>query len=178
MSLLVSEEPGEAERLADELEAVHRRRRELTAAAIDEARRRRGGHVEAAPGPVRSLVRNDAWEPGLIGLVAGRLADELARPVAVVSAAEDELRGSVRAPADFHVAAALEACAPHLTKHGGHAAAGGFSLDAGAWEAFEHAFAALPRPFPAGAAGGAAAPRHPRGRPGPAGGASRLAARR
>jgi single-stranded-DNA-specific exonuclease len=55
----------------------------------------------------------------------------------------------VRAPVDFHVAAALEACHDHLTKRGGHAGAGGFSLLPGSWEAFSAAFAALPRPFPA-----------------------------
>jgi single-stranded-DNA-specific exonuclease len=60
----------------------------------------------------------------------------------------DELRGSVRAPADFHVALALAECAPHLTKRGGHAGAGGFSLRPDAWDAFAAAFAAVARPFP------------------------------
>lgn len=147
MGLLVSEDAAEAERLAGELEAVHRRRRELTATALAEARRIAAERGRSMGGNGPLVLRNDAWEPGLIGLVAGRLADELARPVAVVSAAGDELRGSVRAPADFHAAAALEACAAHLTKRGGHAAAGGFSLAPAAWEAFEHAFRSLPRPF-------------------------------
>lgn len=151
MGLLVSDDPVEAQRLADELETVHRRRRELTVAALDEARRAVADGVGAADGRGPLVVRNDAWEPGLIGLLAGRLADELSRPVAVVSAVEDELRGSVRAPTDFHVAAALEACAPYLTKRGGHAAAGGFSLVTDAWDGFEQAFQALPRPFPVGA---------------------------
>jgi len=61
---------------------------------------------------------------------------------------DDELRGSVRAPADFHVALALEACAPLLLKRGGHPAAGGFSVRASDWDAFAAAFSALPRPFP------------------------------
>jgi single-stranded-DNA-specific exonuclease len=60
----------------------------------------------------------------------------------------DEVRGSVRAPADFHVAAALEACAALLTKRGGHAAAGGFSLLPGSWADFSAIFAGLSRPFP------------------------------
>jgi single-stranded-DNA-specific exonuclease len=63
----------------------------------------------------------------------------------------DEVRGSVRGPADFHVAAALEACAALLTKRGGHAAAGGFSLLPESWADFSVAFAALSRPFPADA---------------------------
>jgi single-stranded-DNA-specific exonuclease len=155
MSLLVEEEPAEAERLADELEAVGRRRRELTSTALAEAR----GLVDPADsgaGPL--LLRKDDWAPGLIGLVAGRLADELGRPVAAVTAVGEELRGSVRAPADFHVAAALEACAGELTKRGGHAGAGGFSLLPDSWGRFEGAFRALPRPYPL-EVGGALTPR-------------------
>jgi single-stranded-DNA-specific exonuclease len=80
--------------------------------------------------------------------VAGRLADALARPVGAATLVGDEVRGSIRAPADFHVAAALEACDGLLTKRGGHAAAGGFSLLPETWPAFVTAFAALTRPFP------------------------------
>lgn len=149
MGLLVEEDAERAERMADELEEVHRRRRELTAAAIAEARAAvaAADGVSGGQGPL--ALRNDDWEPGLIGLIAGRLADDLGRPVAIVSAAPGELRGSVRAPDDFHVAAALEACAAHLTKRGGHAGAGGFSLDPAGWGSFVDAFEALPRPYPA-----------------------------
>ena len=145
MSLLVEEDAAEAERLAEELAAVGRRRRELTTVALAEARTLADG-ADGAPGPL--LLRKDDWAPGLVGLVAGRLADELGRPVAVVTAVGDELRGSVRAPIDFHVAAALEACAAHLTKRGGHAGAGGFSLLPAAWETFRDAFGALPPRYP------------------------------
>ena len=147
ISLMLEDDAARAEQLAAELEEVHLRRRELTVAAVDEARALIGDDDDTRP----LVVRGD-WPPGLIGLVAGRLCDALARPVAVVTSLEDELRGSVRAPADFHVGAALEACAAHLAKRGGHAAAGGFSLPSGAWDAFREAFAALPRPFPAGSA--------------------------
>jgi single-stranded-DNA-specific exonuclease len=147
LRLLVSDDEEEAARLIAELDSVHERRRELTSAALAEARALADGHA-GAQGPV--LLRKDSWAPGVIGLVAGRLADELARPVGVVCAVEDELRGSVRAPADFHVASALEACAGLLTKRGGHAAAGGFSLMEGNWIAFQAAFATLPRPYPPG----------------------------
>jgi single-stranded-DNA-specific exonuclease len=142
--LLLEGEPAVAERLAEELEAVGARRRELTTAALEEAQRQ----VDGLPGEMPLLVRGDAWAPGIIGLVAGRLCEALARPVAAVALVGDELRGSVRAPADFHVALALAECAAHLTKRGGHAGAGGFSLRPEAWEGFAAAFAALARPFP------------------------------
>ncbi len=102
----------------------------------------------AAPGDGPLAIAGEAWAPGVLGLVANRLVESLGRPVAVAAPVDDELRGSVRGPADFHVALALEACAPHLLKRGGHPAAGGFSLRRVDWPAFVAAFAALPRPFP------------------------------
>jgi single-stranded-DNA-specific exonuclease len=144
LSLLLEEDPERAEQLATELEEVHERRREMTKTAVDAARLL----ADASPGVAPLLIRDDSWSPGLVGLVAGRLADALARPVGAATLVGDELRGSIRAPTDFHVAAALEACDALLTKRGGHAAAGGFSLLPEAWPAFVTAFAALTRPFP------------------------------
>lgn len=143
IELLLESDQTRAEALASELEAVHEQRRELTTLAIETGR----SLAAAVSGTAPLVIRDDAWQPGLVGLVAGRLADELARPVVAATLIGEEVRGSVRAPADFHVAAALEACAEHLTKRGGHAAAGGFSLLAPAWDAFVAAFSGLPRPF-------------------------------
>ena len=144
MQLLLEEDPMRAEALANDLELVHERRRTMTTEAIEAAR----VLADASPGTAPLLVRDDSWVPGLVGLVAGRLADSLARPVVAATLVGEEVRGSVRAPADFHVAAALEACRAHLTKRGGHAAAGGFSVLPQDWDAFMAAFSALPRPFP------------------------------
>ena len=143
MSLLLETDVARAEALADELEQVHLQRREMTTVALDAAR------LLAAelPGASPLVVRDDAWAPGLLGLVAGRLCDELARPVAAAALVGDEVRGSVRAPIDFHVGAALEACGSHLTKRGGHAAAGGFSVLPSSWDAFQASFDGLPRPL-------------------------------
>lgn len=144
IALLLEEDPDRAMAMADEIESVHERRRELTRSAIEVGRRL----ADAVPGERPLLIRHDEWAPGLLGLVAGRLADALARPVGAAAVVGDEIRGSIRAPADFNVAAALDACGTHLTKRGGHAAAGGFSLRPSSWEAFVAAFAALGRPFP------------------------------
>ena len=154
ITLMLEDDAARAEILADQLEIVHERRRELTKAAVGAARTL--VELETGTGPL--LVRDDGWAPGLIGLVAGRLADSLARPVAAATLVGDEVRGSVRAPSDFHVVAALDACSALLTKRGGHAAAGGFSLLPGAWAEFSAAFAALSRPFPLNAAAEAERP--------------------
>jgi single-stranded-DNA-specific exonuclease len=154
IGLMLEEDAARAEALAEELETIHERRRELTKTAVEAARLL----ADASPGVSPLLVRDDSWSPGLVGLVAGRLADTLARPVGAATLVGDELRGSVRAPVDFHVAAALEACAAHLTKRGGHAAAGGFSLLPSAWTDFVAAFGALSRPYPTNAAAEAQRP--------------------
>ena len=145
ISLLLEDDPAAAERIAEELELVHLERRAITSATIDEARLLAA--ESSGDGPLALL--GDNWAPGVLGLVANRLVESLGRPVAVAAPVEDELRGSVRGPADFHVALALEACAPLLLKRGGHPAAGGFSLRRADWPAFVAAFGALPRPFPA-----------------------------
>ena len=155
IALLLEEDAAACERLAEELEEVHRRRRDLTSTAVAEARTM----VEGLHGSGPIALRHDDWAPGIVGLIAGRLADQLERPVAVAAPAGDELRGSIRGPVDFHAAAALEACASFLTKRGGHAAAGGFSLPPTTWDAFVNAFQALPRPFPPSTAGVAPAGR-------------------
>jgi single-stranded-DNA-specific exonuclease len=146
ISLLLAEDPAEAERIADELEAVNRARRSLTTAAVAQAQEL----VSAMTGEGPLAIRHEDWAPGIVGLIAGRLADRLNRPVAVAAPVGTELRGSVRAPVDFHAAAALEACADVLSKRGGHAGAGGFSVAADGWDAFAERFSALPRPFPPG----------------------------
>jgi single-stranded-DNA-specific exonuclease len=148
MRLMLEEDPKRAEELAVELEEVHERRRDLTRAAVETARRL----ADERHGDAPLVLRDDGWAPGLVGLVAGRLADALARPVAAATLVGDEIRGSVRAPVDFHVASALEACATHLAKRGGHAAAGGFSVHPDRWAGFVAAFEALFRPFPPGSA--------------------------
>jgi single-stranded-DNA-specific exonuclease len=148
LDLLVATDPDHADVLLAELEAVHRRRQELTREAIARARELSAGI--AGSGPL--VVRDDAWPAGLLGLVAGRLADELARPVAAATLVESEIRGSIRAPVDFDVTVALDACGAYLSKRGGHRVAGGFSADPARWPAFVAAWEALPRPLPEDAA--------------------------
>jgi single-stranded-DNA-specific exonuclease len=148
LDLLVATDSDVAASLLAELEVVHARRQELTREAVARARELTAG----IPGRHPLAIRDDAWPAGLLGLVAGRLADELARPVAAATLVESEVRGSIRAPADFDVTVALEACGTYLVKRGGHRAAGGFSGDPATWDRFVAAWQALPRPLPEGAA--------------------------
>ena len=84
------------------------------------------------------IVQPD-WHHGVIGIVASRLVDRYGVPVFIATYEEDpeNLRGSARGIAEFHVFKALEFSGDLLGKFGGHQAAGGFSLLAKNLEAFQ-----------------------------------------
>jgi single-stranded-DNA-specific exonuclease len=158
-TLLLAEDRTEAEALADEIDAANRERREITKTAVAEARAALGvalGPVapldgDAAPPavptelPAALLIRGE-WPVGIIGLVAGRLAEDLGRPSVVVTFADEGagiLRGSCRSPKGFNLAEALIACADLLDRHGGHAAAAGFDISIDHWAEFQTRFLSL-----------------------------------
>lgn len=119
--LLLAADAAEAEALAATLEAANRSRRELTATALGEAREAVGADP-AAP----LVVVAGAWPVGVIGLVAGRLAEELGRAAIVVSTAAEPWRASARGDGvGLDLAAAFEACDDLLERHGGHPQAAG-----------------------------------------------------
>lgn len=146
--LLLADDPDEIVTLTAEVEAANDLRRELMAQAIAEAR----AIVEAAgPGEGVLLLRGP-WSVGIIGLVAGRLAEEHGRPTVVVSTAVTPWRASARSAGGFDLAAAFAACGHLLERHGGHPAAAGCHLDPDRYEAFQAALAVMET-----TAGGAAA---------------------
>jgi single-stranded-DNA-specific exonuclease len=119
-ALLLSSDPEEAQRLAAQLEVANRQRRDLTAVAMAEAREVMS---ERADDPF--VVITGDWSVGIIGLVAGRLAEQLGRPVLVLSSAVTPWRGSARSAGGVDLAAALDSCHDLLERHGGHPAAAG-----------------------------------------------------
>ena len=135
--LLLAESDTEAKALARELEEANLDRRELTERTIAEAREALAGDGRAAV-----LLRGD-WPVGIIGLVAGRLAEDLRRPAVVFSTGLHPWRASARSPEGFDLAAALGACADLLERFGGHPAAAGCTLLPEAYDAFAERFIAL-----------------------------------
>jgi single-stranded-DNA-specific exonuclease len=165
-ALLLAEDREEADALAAEIDAANRERRELTKTAVAEAWAVLGlatGPETAAPPettalaepptqplalaalPAALLIRGD-WPVGIIGLVAGRLAEDLSRPTVVVTFADEAagiLRGSCRSPKGFNLAKALIDCGDLLDRHGGHAAAAGFDISVDRWPEFQSRFLRL-----------------------------------
>ena len=108
---------------------MNRQRRELCDAIEAEALA-----LVEADGPNRApflLVAQGHWHHGVIGIVASRLVERFALPVALLAGEGNGLlRASVRAPRGFAVDRALAACSELLERHGGHPAAGGFTVRA------------------------------------------------
>jgi single-stranded-DNA-specific exonuclease len=129
VDLLTTDDREQALELARQCEQLNRQRRDLCDAIEAEARA-----LVDADGEQRSpflLLAQTHWHHGVIGIVAARLVDHFGLPVALLASEGDgRLRASVRAPRGFAVDAALQSCSDLLERHGGHPAAGGFTVRA------------------------------------------------
>jgi single-stranded-DNA-specific exonuclease len=137
--LLMTDDPAEAAELAASLQAANLVRRDLTKTAISEAQ----AALAADPGDAAATVVVGDWPVGVIGLVAGRLADERGRPAVVGTNLDGIIRASCRSAAGFDLAAALADCSDLFIRHGGHPGAAGFELTADRWDAFRERFLVL-----------------------------------
>ena len=132
-ALLLTEDPAAAAVHAAALDAANLVRRDVSRASVDEAR----VVLEADGGANgRAILVRGAWPVGIIGLVAGRLAEDAGLPAVVATQVGEHLRASCRAPAGYDLAAALQACSDLLVRHGGHRGAAGFEMAPRNWDAF------------------------------------------
>jgi single-stranded-DNA-specific exonuclease len=160
--LLLAEDRAAADTLAAEIDQANLDRREMTRTALAEARGALGllppgegtdAAVETALPPALLIVGE--WPVGIIGLVAGRLAEDTGRAAIVATVTDPDaglMRGSCRAPAGFGLAEALIQCADLLVRHGGHSGAAGFDIEKARWPEFAARFTAiaLERDLPSG----------------------------
>jgi single-stranded-DNA-specific exonuclease len=89
-----------------------------------------------------TVVYNESWHKGVIGIVASRLTETYYRPTLVFTKSGDKLAASARSVKDFDVYNALEACAEHLEQFGGHMYAAGLTLKEEQYEGFRAKFEA------------------------------------
>ena len=106
-------------RLLDEL---NRKRQSLT--------RQLSARAEEIIDPTAPIIiaADAAFQSGIVGLVASRLAEKHYRPTIVMELGEHESRGSCRSIPEFHITDALDQVADLLVRHGGHAQAAGFTI--------------------------------------------------
>jgi single-stranded-DNA-specific exonuclease len=124
--LLLADDHGAAQQLAENLNQANRRRQELTK-EIQASARQQVEQLGKATNPIVVLDGAD-YPAGLVGLVAARLVEELGRPVLMLERGEEQSRGSARSVPGFSIIDALTACEDLFVRFGGHTAAAGFTI--------------------------------------------------
>jgi single-stranded-DNA-specific exonuclease len=123
--LLTTTDVRRAGELAQQLNVQNRQRQELTRKIQEEA------EIivlsEDADSPLLFAVHPD-FNSGVVGLAAARLVETYYRPAVVGQMLEETTRCSCRSIPEFHITQALDQCKDLLIRHGGHAAAAGFSV--------------------------------------------------
>lgn len=125
-NLLAAADAAQSTKLALELQELNVLRQDKTREAQDMIRER----LEAEQRQDSPLIfaSDPNFQPGIVGLVAGRLVEEYYRPAVVMELGEDESRASCRSIPQFDITRALDQCADLLVRHGGHAQAAGFTV--------------------------------------------------
>lgn len=125
LELLLTEDPMRAGMLAQELDANNQERQAVTRETQIKA------EILATADdsdPALLFAADESFNPGVVGLAASRLVEAHYRPAVVAAKGPDETRGSCRSIPEFHITDALDRCTDLLVRHGGHAAAAGFTV--------------------------------------------------
>ena len=133
LRLLLTDDPLEAQALAEELEAANENRRAIEAVICEEALQRA---KERDHGQKIMIVVGEGWHEGVKGIVASRLVGHLGIPVIVFTRVNGELRGSGRSIGSVNLFKAVESCSALTVRFGGHEAAVGVTIKPDALEEF------------------------------------------
>ncbi len=124
--LLRCDEYAEAYDMAVGLENLNQQRQALTTEAHAVAANQLAD-VDPSIAPILIVV-SDGFQPGIVGLVAGKLTEQFYRPAVVIEKGEEACRGSIRSIDEFDIIAALDRIGCLLLRHGGHSRAAGFTV--------------------------------------------------
>ncbi|TVT55977.1 MAG: single-stranded-DNA-specific exonuclease RecJ [Azoarcus sp. PHD] len=140
---LITDDPGRAMNMAQELDRLNRERRSIEAGMQEEALLRLEG-FDAGNNASIALFEPD-WHQGVVGIVAGRIKERLHRPtIAFARSSDGELKGSGRSIPGLHLRDALDLVTkrePNLiVRFGGHAMAAGLTINESALDRFRDVF--------------------------------------
>jgi single-stranded-DNA-specific exonuclease len=130
VELLTTESETRAAALAEYLDELNNSRTSLERSIYLSATKQMK-RFDPEGDPALVLADHD-WHPGVIGIVAGRLAEKYHRPVVMIAldkAGAKPGQGSARSVPGYNLHEALAACCEHLLSHGGHAAAAGLKIE-------------------------------------------------
>ena len=132
--LLTTTDVKRAGELAQQLNMQNRQRQEITRKIQEEAE-----SIALADDPDSQLLFavHPDFNSGVVGLAAARLVETYYRPAVVGQVLEETTRCSCRSIPEFHITQALDQCKDLLIRHGGHAAAAGFTVQNGNLEALK-----------------------------------------
>lgn len=138
VELLTEFDFEQAQQFASEIEAYNSERKDLDKQITKEAL----GQITENNEEKRftTVVFQEDWHKGVIGIVASRLIETYYRPTLVFTKSGDKYAASARSVKGFDVYNALEACSEHLEQFGGHMYAAGMTLREENYLAFKNAF--------------------------------------
>jgi single-stranded-DNA-specific exonuclease len=142
VELLTTTSRERAVELTRYLEGQNAQRQQIERRIFEEARH--AAEALADDNPAALVLASADWHAGVIGIVAGRLAELYSRPVLMIALREELAvgQGSGRSAGGFALHEALRACSEHLLSHGGHAGAAGFKIAPDRVEVFRERFCA------------------------------------
>jgi len=123
--LLTTTDFMRAGQLAQQLDVQNRQRQTITRSMQKQAEEIAMGED---PEAFLLFAAHEDFNPGVVGLAASRLTEVYYRPAIVAAQNAEETRGSCRSIPEFHITDALDQCKDLLVRHGGHAAAAGFTV--------------------------------------------------
>ncbi len=131
VELLITEDESRAAQLAEYLDGLNKQRQTVERKILKQAREEIQKHPEWLEHPVL-VVSHHEWHPGVIGIVASRIAEQFEKPAILITlgAGTGIGQGSGRSHAGFDLHAAVSRCAEHLVQFGGHPAALGVKVQA------------------------------------------------
>lgn len=126
--LLITNDSEEAAVIAQRLHSANSRRQSIEGAILKEA----DEIIKNDSGFTKKLgaitLAKDKWHPGVIGIVAARIAEEHKKPTVIIGINEGKGRGSVRSVGNYNIIEVLKQCKDLLINFGGHKHAAGFSI--------------------------------------------------
>ncbi|MBY0523818.1 MAG: single-stranded-DNA-specific exonuclease RecJ [Gemmataceae bacterium] len=126
VELLTTPSTQRATDLVRFLEGQNQQRQQLERRIVAQAREQ--AETEGQADAPALVLASAEWHAGVIGIVAGRLAEHFARPVLMIALSQEIGAGSGRSIPGFALHEALHTCGDCLLSHGGHAAAAGFKV--------------------------------------------------
>jgi single-stranded-DNA-specific exonuclease len=123
--LLTTDNPAEAQQLADRLEQLNRERQRIEVDIMAEAL----ASLKDQEMPPALVLASRHWHLGVVGIVAARLVDRFQRPAIVMAINEQGIaKGSARTTSGFDLYQGLASCREMLEAFGGHPSAAGVTI--------------------------------------------------